>query len=232
MHSVDPLAIWYLAIFGVFVPFVVIRGQMRARSVFAIPPLKKLSVQIVGMEMLFLVVALVAARNREIEVFSAGTLPARAVVLAGVLIAYGLGTLPARWKLLTEEEKRRSLAARPQSAGELVPWFAVSLAAGVVEEIVYRGVMMAFVLPMAGSWLAAVAICVVLFTLGHANQPWRMVVIALVPMSVGLHYLVLWSGSLYPAMATHFLYDFSAGFLFIRLACERRSAAAGVAAGD
>ena len=81
-------------------------------------------------------------------------------------------------------------------------------------------------------WLAAVAICVVLFALGHANQPWRMVVIALVPMSVGLHYLVLWSGSLYPAMATHFLYDFCAGFLFIRLARERRSTAVGIAAGD
>ena len=223
MSNLDLLAVWYLAFFGFLVPFLVIRGRARVRAGVAIPPLKKRYLQTVAMELFFFAVAMFAAWNRGIPVFSRGILPARAVVLACVIFALGLGTLPLRWKFLSDEEKRRSLATRPQQTGDLGPWFAISLAAGVVEEIVYRGVMMTLLLPMTRNWWVSVAICVLFFALGHVNQPLRMVALVLAPLAVGLHLLVGWTGALYLAMATHFLYDFFAGVIYIRLIREYRS---------
>jgi hypothetical protein len=66
-------------------------------------------------------------------------------------------------------------------------WGALSLAAGV-EEIVYRGVMVAFLLPITGNWWVAVAACIAAFTVGHVNQGWRrMIFIAL--LALGCHVL-------------------------------------------
>jgi membrane protease YdiL (CAAX protease family) len=224
MNHFDPIAIWYLAVFGVFLPFVVIRARSRAHGAIGIPPLKKQAIQIVVMELFFLLVALAAARTRQIDLFAQGSLPLKAIILAAVVLVLGVITLPLRWKLLSTEQKLKALATRPQKAGDLPPWFVVSVAAGVVEEIVYRGVMMALVLPMTRNWWLSVAICVLLFALGHLNQPVLMVVI-LVPMTVALHFLVAWTGSLYLAMTAHFLYDFLAGVVFIRIAREYRAAA-------
>jgi membrane protease YdiL (CAAX protease family) len=45
----------------------------------------------------------------------------------------------------------------------------VSLAAGTVEEITYRGAMFALLLAMTRNWWTAVT-TYVFFSLGHANQ--------------------------------------------------------------
>lgn len=221
MHNLDLLAVWYLVIFGLLVPFVVIRGRSHVRAGVAVPPLKKQAIQVVVMELLFLLIALLAARSRGIDVFARGVLPVKAVILAAVVLALGLITLPLRWRMLSAEQKLVTLAARPQTINDLAPWFVISLAAGIVEEIVYRGVMMAFVMRITHSWWLSVAICVLLFALGHLNQPVLMVVLVLVPMAIALHLVVAWTGSLHLAMAFHFLYDFSIGFLFIRIARQR-----------
>lgn len=226
MRSLDPIAVAYLLLFGFLVPLAVIRGRSRSRAGIGIPPFHRQAISIVLMELFFLLIALSAARAHDISVFARGTLPLKAVLLAAVVVILGLATLPPRWnRLLSPEQKLKSIATRPQKPGDLVPWFAVSLAAGVVEEIVYRGVLMAFVMPLARNWWLSVAICVLFFCLGHFNQPVLMVALVLIPLTVALHLIVAWTGSLYLAMATHFIYDFSAGFLFIRIARRHRAAA-------
>jgi membrane protease YdiL (CAAX protease family) len=228
MQNLDPLAIWYLVVFGLLVPFLVIRGRFRGQGIVGFPPLNKQALSIVIMELSFLVIAWFAARQRGISVFTRGSLPGKAVLLAAVVLLVGLATLSWRWKMLSAEQKRRTLAARPQKLSDLAPWFIISVAAGVVEEIVYRGVMMAFVLPITRDWWLAVAICVLFFALGHLNQPVLMVILVLVPMAIVLHLLVAWTGSLGLAMAAHFLYDFLVGLLFIPIA--RKHAASEVIA--
>jgi|SRR5689334_303999 len=221
MRNLDPVAVWYLGFFGLVIPFVVIRGRSRGRAGIGIPPLKKQALQTLLMELLFLVIAFSSARARGIQVFTRGSLPLKAIVLAAVVFVLGLFTLPLRWKLLSTEQKLKSLATRPQKPGDLAPWFAVSLAAGIIEEVVYRGVMMAFLMPVTRNWWLSVAICVFLFALGHLNQPILMVALVLVPLTIALHLLVAWTGSLNLAMTLHFLYDFCAGFIFIRIASQR-----------
>ena len=74
----------------------------------------------------------------------------------------------------------------------------VSLSAGVVEEVFFRG----FLMPRAGF-----ATSNVLFVLAHLNyeQPFLLLGVAL--LSVAFSYLTLWRGNIWPAIAAHFLFD-------------------------
>lgn len=152
--------------------------------------------------------------------------------------------MPLIWKFTPAEQKRRILLARPQQPRDLGLWFLVSLAA-FVEEITYRGVMFALLLPMTSNWMAglaryvvgdwsgdwssggwiAVAVCVAAFVLSHGKQGWSRAVF-LAFFALACHVLVRMTGSLYPAMALHFSYDFLAGLLYIRLAREFRDSSA------
>jgi membrane protease YdiL (CAAX protease family) len=92
------------------------------------------------------------------------------VVFAIGMLGIGLSVMPLLWRRSSEDERRRALLTRPIDAKDLGWWFLVSLAAGTVEEITYRGVMFAVLLAMTRNWWTAVAICIVFFALGHANQ--------------------------------------------------------------
>lgn len=74
----------------------------------------------------------------------------------------------------------------------------VSLSAGVVEEIFFRG----FLMPRAGFVTSNV-----LFVLAHLSyeQPFMLLGVAL--LSVGFSYLTIWRGNIWPAIAAHFLFD-------------------------
>ncbi|MEO8450833.1 MAG: CPBP family intramembrane glutamic endopeptidase, partial [Gemmatimonadota bacterium] len=103
----------------------------------------------------------------------------------------------------------------PRTPTERVLWAAVSLGAGVGEEISYRGVftsLLARILPLE----VAVSIAVVAFTVAHAGRGWRdLTVIGVI--AILMHGLVLWTGSLYLAMAVHFGSDLAAGLTYGRL---------------
>jgi membrane protease YdiL (CAAX protease family) len=95
----------------------------------------------------------------------------------------------------------------------------VALTAGIVEEIIYRGVMIALWQRILGSWWAAMMVCVAVFSLVHFLQGWRaMAAIALTAMAA--HLIVRATGDLYTAMTVHFVYDLIAGVVLLR--CARR----------
>jgi len=64
------------------------------------------------------------------------------------------------------------------------------------------------------------------FALGHADRGWFHVA-ATFGIAALLHLLVLVSGSLWPAMAAHAVYDFFAGWSYGRMAREAGRASAG-----
>ena len=95
----------------------------------------------------------------------------------------------------------------PNEAPAMVLWMGslpvlirlmVSLSAGVVEEIFFRG----FLMPRAGFVTSNV-----LFVLAHLNyeQPFLLLGVAL--LSVAFSYLTIWRGNIWPAIAAHFLFD-------------------------
>ncbi len=95
----------------------------------------------------------------------------------------------------------------PDEAPTMVLWMGslpvlirllLSLSAGVVEEIFFRG----FLMPRAGF-----ATSNVLFVLGHMNYQQPLMLLGVALLSVAFSYLTLWRGNIWPAIAAHFLFD-------------------------
>ncbi len=99
----------------------------------------------------------------------------------------------------------------PHTPYELGMWLALSLSAGICEELVFRGYFLWVFQPMFGLWGAA-AFSVVTFGLAHAYRGVKGILGA---GTVGLLLtsVVLISGSLWPAIALHALADFGGGLV-------------------
>jgi membrane protease YdiL (CAAX protease family) len=219
MADIDPIALWFLFLFGVFVPYVAWKSNRRLDAGAVVPGRSRIFVNILVMQAAFLMLAAFVAWKREIPLTRLGRFDAASLLLAVGMLALSVCTLPLRWRFTDPARKARLIQARPAAPADLWLWGAVSVAAGVVEEIVFRGVMLALVLPLTGDWWSAVAVCVAAFVLGHNQQGWqRMIVVGL--LAFGCHVLVWTTGSLLLAMAVHTLYDFSAGVFHVRLAAR------------
>lgn len=96
-------------------------------------------------------------------------------------------------------------------------WIALSLSAGIGEELVWRGVLPALIALLTGSLATGIALSILSFALAHAIQGLRSV-LAIAGIAAAFHALVFISGSLYPAMLVHFAYDVIAGFTYARFA--------------
>jgi uncharacterized protein len=95
---------------------------------------------------------------------------------------------------------------------EIGVWILLSLTAGFVEELVFRGYLQRQLLALSGR--ASVAICgqAAVFGLMHAYQGWRLVsVICLIGLLCGL--LAAWRHSTRPGMIAHALTDIWSGWL-------------------
>lgn len=98
----------------------------------------------------------------------------------------------------------------PQNRSERLWWIALSAAAGISEEITWRGVQPELMAQIAGSLWPAVLLCAATFGLGHISQGWRW---AMVTAAFGLlfHALVWMTGALYVAIAVHIAVNVTVG---------------------
>ncbi len=97
----------------------------------------------------------------------------------------------------------------PQSANEMRLFAAVAVTAGVCEEILYRGVLLAVLTPLVGTW-PAVALSTAVFGLGHTYQGVAGIgKTALVGRVMAM--LTVFSGSLFVAILLHAVVDLTSG---------------------
>jgi hypothetical protein len=97
----------------------------------------------------------------------------------------------------------------PQTPGEDRLFVLVSITAGVCEEVLYRGFLLAVLTPVTGIW-AAVALTSVIFGLAHAYQGGVGIgKTALVGLVMAL--LTVFSGSLFIAILLHAIVDLTSG---------------------
>lgn len=181
-------------------------------------------IQTIVIQVILAGVAVIAARQTGVPI--AVMPPSRAApwLIAAGLVLFGALLLRWRWASRSSASKNRLYSILPRTQREFPSYLALCLAAGIGEELVYRGMLFAILAYLTGSVIAAVLIASLVFALAHALQGWRGM-FAIFLIALAMHGLVLFSKSLLPAMAAHALYDAIAGWLIPRW-YERDAAAA------
>ncbi|HET9401579.1 MAG TPA: CPBP family intramembrane glutamic endopeptidase [Candidatus Acidoferrales bacterium] len=207
------LAIYYVALVGIFLPVACIRSYYKLKAGAPYPPKLKLHRQTLLMHAMFLAIALFIAKSLGIVLFPAAAPRVSDIALgAGVLITFVSAMYPL-WKYKAARQPEKIYRRLPQSYSELGLWSIVSLSAGFVEEIAYRGVLFQLIFYWVGNWWIAALFAAISFALGHAIQGWKSTLI-IFAFAVAFQGLVWATGTLYVAMAVHAIYDFVAGFAY------------------
>lgn len=97
----------------------------------------------------------------------------------------------------------------PRGPYEMNVFSVLAVTAGICEEIVYRGVLMAVAISVVGPWPAMVATSVI-FGLAHVYQGVGGVLKTTV-VGLVMAFLTLMSGSLLPAIVLHAVIDLTSG---------------------
>ncbi len=206
----------HLAFFGLVIPVAAWRTKRILAELDVLPDRSPHFLVLIAQLVLFGGFSLLVARLSGIDLFPP-RLPSVRDWLAGALMLAGtIVVLRPWWRRAVLEQKRILHLFMPRNATERWLWVGTSAVAAVSEEITWRGVQFALVWTVTGSALAAGAVCAVLFGLAHLAQGWRSAA-AIVVFAGAFHGLVWITGSLYVAMAVHFLYDLIAGLEYARL---------------
>ena len=147
-------------------------------------------------------------------IFSAGGWQWLAV---GVGLILSLFMLFQMSKVVRSHEELKKLREQMGDLGHLAPqtpeedrkFVLVSITAGICEEMIYRGLLMAVLVPIVGTW-PAVALSSVIFGLGHVYQGLVGVgKTTLVGLVMAL--LTVFSGSVFTAIILHAVIDMTSG---------------------
>lgn len=212
---IEPSGIVFLLIVCIGVPYLAWKTNRRlgGRPLPMSP--RRFFLQTIFAQLYLVFLAVFAAVRNGVNLLALPPQPWRAYGLAALFLAILLGVMSWRWPHRDRQSKERVVRLLPRQRSELPLYFALCAAAGICEEIVYRGVTTALLARLTGSLAAAIAIAAVVFALAHVVQG-RRATIAIVFIALGAHALVLVTRSLFPVMAAHALYDAIAGVLMPR----------------
>jgi membrane protease YdiL (CAAX protease family) len=212
------LAGWFhLAYFGLVLPVFTVRGRKQLFAKAGLLPNRLRHFQKTAcMLLLFTALSLLVARVQWIELFPRA-FPSLGAVAAGLaMYAILVACARPRWRRAVERRAPVAHLFMPANAAEHGWWIAVSLLAGVGEEITWRGVQADLLYFLTGSLCIAALLSATSFGVLHVIQGWKTAAIIGV-FSLGFHGLVWLAGSLYVAMAVHVAYDITAGITYSRL---------------
>jgi membrane protease YdiL (CAAX protease family) len=151
------------------------------------------------------------------------------LALALGALALAVGFMWPRWKKAVEKGNRVVFLFSSETRLHFALWIGVCLAAGIGEELTYRGVLTTLLERLSGNVTIAVMASALLFGVVHMVQGWKSSAV-IVLFALGFQALALATGSLYVAMAVHVVYDLIAGARYTQLsrAKRERDAAAAV----
>ena len=211
----------HLLFFGIVLPLAVLRAHLRMRKgTQAIPdPKQHFRGATIQLAMLALVSVAVARATRiDLLAFDRSKLlPGLAAGIAMYVAAVAF--MRPRWRKAVERKAPIVRLFMPRDAGERAWWIAVSVLAGVGEEITWRGVQTQLLVPLVGSFAIAALLSAISFGGAHFVQGWKSCVV-IVGFALGFQAVVWASGSLFVAMAVHVAYDVTAGITYGRLGRE------------
>jgi uncharacterized protein len=134
------------------------------------------------------------------------------LVLALAICLAMLGVGAALAKLLPASTAKGLSVILPQGLFEMVVWLFVSVTAGFVEELVYRGYLLTQFerMGLRPAWAIVVQACV--FSEGHVYEG-RNSVIVITAYALLFGIIAAWRKSLRPGMVGHAIFDAAAPFL-------------------
>lgn len=219
--SLGPISVlgWAFVVFvTVIVPWAVLRNRESALAMARIPLALRFYAMLLP-QIILGVLALVTGLAEGVELLPRRAPSLPAWVAGGVFLVVALVLVRPHWRKSVEQHKPTWRLFAPTNRRERRMWVALSLSAGVGEELVWRGVLPALLALLTGSVAMAIALSVVSFALAHAIQGLRSV-LAIATIAAAFHALVFVSGSLYVGMVVHFAYDVVAGFTYAGFARE------------
>jgi membrane protease YdiL (CAAX protease family) len=216
------LAGWmHVVLFGVLLPAIVLRNA-RAISKRTIPlPQRMRHFRSAAVSLAtFAGVSFLVAGVERMPVLASGIPHPLRGVSAG-LAMYAVAVLVMRplWRKAVARGARVVHLFVADTREERAWWLAVSLLAGIGEEITWRGVQTGLLMAVVGDYTVAAVLSAISFALAHGIQGWKSV-LGIFMFALGFQAVVVASGSLYVAMLVHVAYDLTAGFSYGRLARE------------
>jgi membrane protease YdiL (CAAX protease family) len=206
----------YILLIGVLLPALCIRSYFALKAGGRFPRKPAFFKNTLFSLGAILVLAIAVWRSFGLPIFPAYTIRLKDVAVGlGTIVVFVLAMYP-RWKHKVIRSREKVFRRVPQDANEMGWWIAVSIAAGFAEEFAYRGVLFGILIYWVPNWWAAALLCALSFALAHAIQGWSGAAIIFV-MAIIFQGIVLFTGTLYVAMAAHALYDVIAGFAYLRL---------------
>jgi membrane protease YdiL (CAAX protease family) len=209
---VDALGWLFVVVIGVFMPAAVVRSSRRAKP--AAKGHQKFTKRLRNVVILvgLAAVALVVARRDNIMLFPAFEWTPRLIV-SSIAVLVGVVALAEALLLARSPDQRRELWARqiiPGNNAERAVWLVSATVAGATEEIIFRGVLFALLAAITGSVAAAAVVSALVFALAHYRQGWKSMAF-IAPTALLFQWLVIYSGSLVPAIIVHAIYNIVRG---------------------
>ena len=216
--GVGPIGWYYIAV-QLLMMWVSFRSRGQVARMATLPSRTRHFASVILMQVLLLSLTLLAALVKWIPLFPRA-LPRPPHLLAGIAIAliFARAMYPL-WKRTVAQGTRRAYFFMPSGAKEKALWSCVSLAAGIGEELTYRGVLYVLLTRLTGSAWAGALLSALIFAGGHAFQSGLSMLIIFC-FALTFQALALWTGALYVPMLAHVLYDLIAGFTYSRLGRE------------
>jgi membrane protease YdiL (CAAX protease family) len=210
---------WYhLVFFGLLLPVIALRSRRKLAQVASIPR-KQFFISVLVQQGIFVTVSLVVARFEAVPLFPRLFPTPQAWTLGALLLAVSWVAMRPLWRDAVVRRDPRVHLSMPSDREERGLWLAISVAAGIGEEISYRGVMYTLLFRLMGEPVGAAVAAALLFGAAHVVQGWRGIGVTTV-FAVAAQALVLWSGTLYVAIAWHVAYDIVAGLSYGRYGRE------------
>lgn len=205
-----PSAIAFLVVTGLVIPVLAYTSKRHLDRGIVIPRLPFYA-EAITLHLLLLAGSFYVAAQNRIILFRLFRPAATSVLLALALLGTALLTAWIGWRRADQATRERLSMIVPVTVQERLAWVGVSLAAGVTEEIAYRGVLVTVLNRLLRNWWIAALISSALFALAHLLQGWRSSAVVGV-FGFLFHLLVVATGGLYFAILVHFVYDLAAGW--------------------
>jgi len=202
----------HLILFGLVLPWAAYRSAAKLAS-FPYPPRRRFYVGVLLQHLVFIAVTIAVAYLEKIPLLEPARPPMQAAAVVALVFVTAVALMLPHWRRNVEDREPKIYLFMPGDAAEKSLWVLISAAAGIGEEITYRGVMWVLWARLTGSlWIAALVTSII-FALSHYMQGWTSIA-AIFGFSLAFHVIVWFTGSLIPAMFLHFLYDLTAGMAY------------------